>query len=331
MSSIHYFPKTNFVKAKDSDNKTSSINKGNSESNISNHFNGNEVRNFYDSLFSSSSNEDSNTVDEDDDIQIIAEITPTVVKFNIKDLFLAIDNDSDFIEDIIKQGVDINVIDSYGWTPLMHAISSGNLRITQLFLNKGANPTLTKDKGGWSCQSLAEKQGGEILRLISEGPHFITTPCSCLNETKPSYDCELCHQTFEDKKVHTSSIIHNFRYNMHCDSSKPKSTYYGISENNRGYELMLKKGWNPEKGLGPSCSGKLYPVKTVLKKDRSGIGNTKERARVTHFGPGDISSVADRRSRVNPKGNILSKKIMKRKISMDKKKNAIYRRELSDL
>jgi len=38
---------------------------------------------------------------------------------------------------------------------------------------------------------------------------------------------------------------------------------------------MLGSGWD-KKGLGPTGSGKLYPVKTVLKKDRRGLGMASE-------------------------------------------------------
>ena len=65
--------------------------------------------------------------------------------------------------------------------------------------------------------------------------------------------------------------------------------------------MMLSKGWDSNVGLGPSGEGKLYPVKTVLKRDKHGLGleaaegNKEEihskRPKVTHFGPRDSSSV----------------------------------------
>ena len=43
--------------------------------------------------------------------------------------------------------------------------------------------------------------------------------------------------------------------------------------------------------LGPSGSGKKFPVKTVLKRDRKGVGLEENKARVTHFEAGDKRSV----------------------------------------
>lgn len=45
-------------------------------------------------------------------------------------------------------------------------------------------------------------------------------------------------------------------------------------------------------GLGPDGVGRKYPVKTVLKRDRLGLGSKgSQQARVTHFGPNDPSAV----------------------------------------
>ena len=46
--------------------------------------------------------------------------------------------------------------------------------------------------------------------------------------------------------------------------------------------------------------GRKFPVKTVLKRDRLGLGSKgSDQARVTHFGPNDCSAV--KRKKVNSK------------------------------
>lgn len=49
-------------------------------------------------------------------------------------------------------------------------------------------------------------------------------------------------------------------------------------------------------GLGPEGIGRKFPVKTVLKRDRLGLGSKgSEQARVTHFGPNDHNAVKRRK------------------------------------
>lgn len=49
-------------------------------------------------------------------------------------------------------------------------------------------------------------------------------------------------------------------------------------------------------GLGPEGIGRKFPVKTVLKRDRLGLGSKESKqARVTHFGPNDHSAVKRRK------------------------------------
>jgi len=47
-------------------------------------------------------------------------------------------------------------------------------------------------------------------------------------------------------------------------------------------------------GLGPEGEGRKYPIKTVLKRDRHGLGSSSGQStkpRVTHFGPRDETAV----------------------------------------
>ena len=56
--------------------------------------------------------------------------------------------------------------------------------------------------------------------------------------------------------------------------------------------MMVDQGWDRDRGLGhEGREGKKFPVKTVLKRDRLGLGHGETgKAKVTHFGPGDTRS-----------------------------------------
>ena len=93
--------------------------------------------------------------------------------------------------------------------------------------------------------------------------------------------------------------------------------------------MMLRSGWQPEKGLGSEGQGQKFPVKTVLKRDRQGLGVEKEsRAKVTHFGPKDTASVetvvkTERKMRAST----LSKKAQRKKLSKERRKERDFRLE----
>jgi len=75
-------------------------------------------------------------------------------------------------------------------------------------------------------------------------------------------------------------------------------------------------------GLGPEGIGRKFPIKTILKRDRQGLGKKgNEQARVTHFGPNDRSAV--KRRKVNKKEKQRSheprKNSYKERIIKDKK------------
>ena len=107
--------------------------------------------------------------------------------------------------------------------------------------------------------------------------------------------CDICEQHYTaggskgEGTSHHSSIAHQF-----CSSKKegftPHSSFY-ISTNNKGYRMLKDHGWDEKSGLGPSSSGRKYPVKTVLKQDRSGIGCPTSSARVTHYNANDEEAV----------------------------------------
>merc|ERR1719471_1502042 len=58
--------------------------------------------------------------------------------------------------------------------------------------------------------------------------------------------------------------------------------------------MVRNDNWDPDSGLGKDSEGKLYPVKTVLKRDRKGLGESEAlKPKVTHFAPFDCASVKE--------------------------------------
>lgn len=49
--------------------------------------------------------------------------------------------------------------------------------------------------------------------------------------------------------------------------------------------MLEKMGWDSSKGLGPQSEGRMEPVATVFRRDKTGIGHRKETPRITHFPP----------------------------------------------
>lgn len=125
---------------------------------------------------------------------------------------------------------------------------------------------------------------------------------------------------------HLSSTLHLFSENMDSDAVSTSNFY--INSRNKGYQLMRRAGWDGEVGLGPSGHGKKYPVKTVLKRDRVGLGAdiTKPKARVTHFGANDkkaigklnnIGSHERETSKFSKKKMEISREVKEREMTME--------------
>ncbi|XP_034245014.1 G patch domain and ankyrin repeat-containing protein 1 homolog [Thrips palmi] len=240
----------------------------------------------------------------------------------------------DKVEDAINSDASlVNAVDQFGWSPLMVAACAGAIEIVELLLLSGANVGV-RDKGGQSCISLARKKGHlNVIQLIRnfspEKPALQPEPLK--NEKVANSElnfefCDDCNVIIEEsrKKKHLTSTIHQL---SRC--SKGCKTFYSIPGNNRGYQLMLKNGWDGEKGLGPSGSGMKLPPKTVLKRDRKGLGASKGQARITHFQSNDTKAVARNPSQGEHSSSHQNKSQLKRQIRKEKLLEAALRRELS--
>ena len=97
--------------------------------------------------------------------------------------------------------------------------------------------------------------------------------------------------------------------------------------------MMLHSGWQSNKGLGPQGkeSGKLYPVRTELKRDRHGLDFKKNDKKVTHFQAFDVNSVKkpknDDEDERTERQNTLSKRLQNKQKQKSKNREIDFRRE----
>ncbi|EDO47989.1 predicted protein, partial [Nematostella vectensis] len=212
--------------------------------------------------------------------------------------FLRLAQDGNLVElrRLLKNDVvDINCCDQFGWNALMCAAHMGQHRVVKYLLKKGVCWKNVFNSKGQTAMDLASLAGhSHITQLFqTHEKGFAKKPSGTDMPSGKKYWCTVCQGEFtDDEKKHKSSTTHQFN----CQH-KPQRVHYYISEDNPGYRLMVKSGWDEEKGLGPEGSGRQYPVKTVLKQDRLGLGNEDltKKARVTHFGPCDAASVKRKR------------------------------------
>lgn len=264
---------------------------------------------------------------------------------------------------VTRENVDST--DDFGWTPLMSAAFCGHLDVIEFLLNLGANRKARERSGLTAAQLALKKNYLNIVALLKKRTELIpnrstlpepdadtsvsTIDCSSQNRpefVEPLKDrndtfrnidsaknhsdenggfyCKICNVNFYQTtwKKHETSTLHIF-------NSKPKitSTMYGISKQNKGYQMLLNHGWDEQNGLGPSGKGIKYPIKTCLKSDRKGLGQNSEKDyRVTHFKPGDISAVNDLKP---PKQKCLKKKDREKLLNKEVRKERALRNALS--
>ena len=273
-----------------------------------------------------------------------------------------------------RTSFDINMQDEFHWTMLMVAAYSGHVTIVKYLLANGANWRDFKDKKGRNSADLAKMGGHpEIAEFImnydsndrqeanssviideqldnkqlkngrggfsSESLHTVvlkqkeTSKESVAGEdcAKEIFYCELCQMPIPNasKSDHSTSTLHLFS----CQH-QPSVTSYGIPESNRGFQMLLRSGWDREKGLGPHKQGQRFPVKTVLKQDRlgfgSGGGEGKQKARVTHFSAHDRAAVRFSRDRHKKVQQVPKKKDILQEKQKDKQWEKRLRRMMNE-
>lgn len=215
-------------------------------------------------------------------------ITPRVQNLediSRKDLFSSVqNNDVKMLKDILDScPSSINMVDEYGWSLLMIACQANSVDAVKELLGRGADTSL-RDKGGNSATNLVVRNKNLELAdlLISHRKNHLSNDYGTPRKLeikkvnaklKERFACEICDKVFPNKEEHLASTVHNISASKH----KKIPTNYVIPQSNKGYQIMLKVGWDRECGLGRDGLGKKYPIKAVPKKDRKGLGHDKKR------------------------------------------------------
>lgn len=186
----------------------------------------------------------------------------------------------------------LNSKDNYNWTALMMAACEGAVDSVTWLLHMGAS-TEAVDKSGNTALQLARSKGhAGIVQLLEAADSCLNEPVdeevSTATTVAPFY-CRVCQRDYSEStwREHQTSTVHQFNLKSLPAHRLQK---FNIPARNRGLQLMLKQGWDREHGLGPAQNGRLYPVKTVLRKQRTGLGIEQSPARVTHFQPFDLNA-----------------------------------------
>lgn len=250
------------------------------------------------------------------------------LKFS-KEIFfrLALNDDGDEIRKYLNETIDhdINATDDFGWSALMMAACEGSCDTFQALLDVGADLSIS-DKAGNTARSLAFKnKREEILHLIEKNAQQNTIEIfdSSDEEEQPTFcpDCKINISSTSSKSHHTSTVhLINCKFKGDTETKN-----FGITESNKGFKMMKTLGWDGNSALGSKKDGKLYPIKTVLRKGRSGLGIKQESARVTHFKPYDVEAI---KFKSGPP-RALTRKEIERNAVKDKRKEQMLRRELS--
>ncbi|XP_055522285.1 G patch domain and ankyrin repeat-containing protein 1-like [Leucoraja erinacea] len=193
---------------------------------------------------------------------------------------------------LLETGVsDINFRDSYYWTATMCAAYSGQLEAVRYLLSLGAAWVGVCDCTGRDALDLARQAGhAEIVTTLEE---YHTPEEQEDRRERPEEGrrklCQVCELEYREDSVqqHERSTLH-----LVSKGNTPAPTHYSIPDTNVGFRMMLREGWDRERGLGPCGKGRKFPVSTVLKRDQRGLGFQRgPRPKVTHFQARDPEAV----------------------------------------
>ena len=279
--------------------------------------------------------------------------------FSKKEILVATQNDdAKLVKLAFENGWGKSILydrDQYGWTSLMIASCAGALKTFKIILDKGADID-ARDRSGNNCLSLAKKNRhyeiiNHINTYIANKNRKNDVPTKVVTDIEPDLltenICELCKVTIRSSRLwkhHLSSTTHLLnveREEIKANGGHAK-VHYGIPQANRGYQIMLSSGWNSNVGLGPCGKGKLYPVKTVLKRDKHGLGlevsgneslsTHSKKPKVTHFAAYDSSSVKSHTSTSRTESSsTLSRKERIQKNNKARRNEIDFRREFMTL
>lgn len=254
----------------------------------------------------------------------------TRIAFEEKRFFdAALNDDVATLESMEISPKNVNRLDHFGWTALMVAACEGSLNAVKFLLCKNADDTVA-DGRQRTALSLAKIKGyPEIVRLLKKETVVISSDDEDdTAESKPAdghFYCVACEKNVAEaeQSKHLRSTLHRFNER----NSHKFARHFGLPDSNVGFRMMLRQGWNRESGLGPLRDGHLYPVKTVIRKPRSGFGTRQSnKAKVTHFGPFDTDAVKSIRP---PQAPASTGRQIKRRIAAERRKERHIRDLLS--
>ncbi|CAD5229097.1 unnamed protein product [Bursaphelenchus okinawaensis] len=288
---------------------------------------GNEVRSFYESVTSCSTTKvpHQKAVKSTHNVGIKQTVISKSADNNglsVSDrdvrLFLKAVNDNDLIkaQEYLDKGVDVNSKDSFNWTALMIAAAEGHKEMVKMLIENGADDEYSNGK--FDAVKLAREKGHRKLAnwIIGFRDH-LDEPCSSTSNRE--LYCELCGLTYTDSN-HANSIVHIVNLEQ-----KPDRVFaYDIPMSNIGFRILKRKGWTEESGLGKDGEGRQYPIRTMLKRDRKGLGVERLPMKVTHFGKHDLASV-----KTVEKKKMGHAKEMRKKMEEKKKREEAIRRMLN--
>ncbi|XP_055379960.1 G patch domain and ankyrin repeat-containing protein 1 homolog [Condylostylus longicornis] len=237
-------------------------------------------------------------------------------------------NDLKTLRSFIYKDDSINSTDQYGWSALMMASCENSIDAVKFLLFQGANKYICDGKGNTALDLSKRKGYSTIVNLLTTYKNKDNNQLKKeLKNSKYSktfkYFCSICNENFNvrSKKEHETSTIHLFNTK---NDKKSFLRYSTIPNNNRGLKMMVKQGWDRESGLGPKRNGNLFPIKTVIRKPRSGLGIEQDSAKITHFKPYDLNAI-----KYKPMLKSKSRNDIKRERKRNKKMERRLRNELS--
>ncbi|KAL1425600.1 hypothetical protein MTO96_019029 [Rhipicephalus appendiculatus] len=238
-----------------------------------------------------------------------------VKPLKVSEYFIAAQrNDIVKLERCLRSGIAVDVTDVFGWTALMCAACDGAADSVRYLLQNGASKCLVNAQGKTAVELAAQRGRVEVVELLCKSEKLSKNATIQSTERQdddsrrdPTQLCRVCDRHFSssEKNTHEASILHQFNVSRH---RAPGVTHYGISESNTGFQMLLGMGWDRNKGFGPREQGRKFPVKTVLRRNRSGLGAEVPTPRVTHFAPHDRAAV-ENNSRLGGKAPSLKRKL----------------------
>jgi hypothetical protein len=217
---------------------------------------------------------------------------PKQFDFKPKDLLKAAQsNNLEYIRKSAENKFDLTVLDDFKWNILMIAIAEKNNSIVEFVLNELNDLDLlnklldNKDSSQNDAKKLAETfKNNKALELIE---HFYKKfentrrPKSIEIEIEDNIDenfyCESCKKNFsicdESHIEHMKSIVHQLNeIEQDNELARRKFANFHLKRNNKGYQMLMKLGWDEASGLGVNEQGRMNPIRTRLKLDRLGLG-----------------------------------------------------------